>query len=137
MRAQQIRITLNPALNEPLERITRSRCLESLDQCVNEILQIYIASSSGPSVHPAGDSSREIELLRMEIANLEEQLERKEKALSTLVDLFEECVLERDLKEDKEGTNTEDRVSQLISDWYYDSERRDQSGTDGGKPGHV
>jgi hypothetical protein len=88
-------------------------------------------------VHPAGDSSREIELLRMEIANLEEQLERKEKALSTLVDLFEECVLERDLKEDKEGTNTEDRVSQLISDWYYDSERRDQSGTDGGKPGHV
>lgn len=137
MKEKLIRVIIDPELNEALERITRDRCLESPEQCVNEIIGLYIASSSGTSVHPAGDPSRERELLRMKIAILEEQLERKEKALSTLVDLWEECVLERDIQEDEERTDTEDRVGRLIRDWYYDAERRDQSGTDGGKPGHI
>jgi hypothetical protein len=137
MREKQIRVAIDPTLNDALERIIKSRCLESPEQCVNEILAIYIASFHGPPMHPVGDSASETELLRREIARLEELLERKERALSTLVDLFEEFVIERDRKEEGEATDTEDRVSQLIKDWYYDAERKDQSGADGGKPGHV
>jgi len=136
MKEKQIRVTINPALNKALESITRERRVESPDRCINEILEIYIASLEIPE-HPEDDPSCEIELLRMKIARLEEQLERKEKALSALVDLWEESFLERDMKEDEEIHETEDRASRLIREWYYDAERKDQSGVDGGKPGHI
>jgi hypothetical protein len=136
MTEKLIRITINPVLNEALENITSKRRMESHERCVNEILEIYIASL-GITEQPADDPLREIELLRMKIAMLEEQLERKEKALSALVDLWEECILERDMKEEYEIIETEDRASRLIRDWYYDAERKDQSGADGGGPGHI
>lgn len=136
MTEKRIRITINPALNQALESITSERRVESPEACVNEILEIYIASL-GISDHPVEEPSHEIELLRMKISVLEEQLERKERALSALVDLWEEFVLERDTKEDEEIIETEDRASRLIRDWYYDAERKDQSGVDGGKPGHI
>jgi len=136
MTEKQIRITINPALNQALESITSERRAESPEQCVNEILGIYFASLE-LSEHMVDEPSHEIGLLRMKIAVLEEQLERKEKALSALVDLWEEFVLERNMKEDEELIETEDRASRLIREWYYEAERKDQSGVDGGKPGHI
>ena len=137
MREKQIRVTIYPALIEALERITSERRLGSPERCVNEILEIYIAAL-GKSEHPVDhDPLHEIELLRMKVAVLEDQLERKEKALSALADLWEECVLERDIKEEEKIIDTEDRASRLIREWYYDAERKDQSGVDGGNPGHI
>lgn len=136
MTGKQIRITIHPPLTEALESITIERRAESPERCVNEILEIYIASL-GISEHPVDNPLHEIELLRMKVAVLEEQLERKEKALSALVDLWEECVLERDMKEEEEIHETEDRASRLIREWYYDAERKDHSGVDGGNPGHI
>src|SRR5512137_200550 len=102
MREKEIRIAINPAMNEALERIAKSRCLESPEQCVKEILEVYIAALPGSLVHPAGGFPSETELLRSEIARLEQRLERKEQALSALVDLFEEFVVERDRRGDEE-----------------------------------
>jgi hypothetical protein len=39
------------------------------------------------------------------------------------------------MNQKEEIHETEDRASVLIRDWYYDAERKNQSGVDGGKPG--
>ncbi|MDD1707846.1 MAG: hypothetical protein LUQ33_01575 [Methanoregulaceae archaeon] len=135
MREQQIRVTINPTLNTALEQIMKARRVESPEQCINELLKLCYASLS-PAEEPECDPEREIERLRIKMTWLEEQLERKEKALSTLVDLWEECVIDRTVKED-EMNELDDRINSLIRDWYFDAERKDQSGADGGKPGHV
>jgi hypothetical protein len=135
MREQQIRVTIDPTLNTALEQIMKARRVESSEQCINELLELCYASLS-PAEEPECDLEREIERLRIKMAWLEEQLERKEKALSTLVDLWEECVLDRTVNE-TETNELDDRISSIIRDWYFDAERKDQSGADGGKPGHV
>jgi len=135
MREQQIRVTINPTLNTALEQIMKARRVESPEQCINELLKLCYASLS-PAEEPECDPEREIERLRIKMTWLEEQLEWKEKALSTLVDLWEECVIDRTVKED-EMNELDDRINSLIRDWYFDAERKDQSGADGGKPGHV
>jgi len=135
MNEKQIRITIDPALNETLEHIMNIRNVHNPDQCIGEVLELYSASL-GPVDSIEGDADHEREVLRMKIAWLEELLERKERALATLVDLWEECVLDRQAREE-EPTDIDDRISQLIRDWYFDAERRDHSGADGGKPGHV
>jgi len=135
MREQQIRVTIDPTLNTALEQIMKARQVETPGQCINELLELCSASLS-PAEEPECDPDREIDRLRIKIAWLEEELERKEKALSTLVDLWEECVLDRTVKED-EMIELDDRINSLIRDWYFEAERKDQSGADGGKPGHV
>jgi hypothetical protein len=135
MREQLIRVTIDPTLNTALEQIMIARRVESPEQCINELLELCYASLS-PAEEPECDPEREIERLRIKVTWLEEQLELKEKALSTLVELWEECVLDRTVKED-EMNDLEDRINSLMRDWYFDAERKDQSGADGGKPGHV
>ena len=135
MREQQIRITIDPTRYTALEQIMKARRVESPEQCINELLELCSASLS-PAEEPERDPERELERLRIKMAWLEDELERKERALSTLVDLWEECVLDRTVKED-EMNELDDRINSLIRDWYFDAERKDQSGADGGKPGHV
>jgi hypothetical protein len=135
MREQQIRVTIDPTLNSALEQIMTARRVESVEQCINELLELCYASLS-PAEEQECDPDREIARLRIKVTWLEEQLELKEKALSTLVELWEECVLDRTVKED-EMNDLEDRINSLMRDWYFDAERKDQSGADGGKPGHV
>jgi hypothetical protein len=135
MRQQQIRVTIDPTLNTALEQIMIARRVESPEQCINELLELFYASLS-PAEEPECDPEREIARLRIKVTWLEEQLDLKEKALSTLVELWEECVLDRTVKED-EMNDLEDRINSLMRDWYFDAERKDQSGADGGKPGHV
>jgi hypothetical protein len=135
MREQTICVTIDPTLNTALEQIMKARRVESPGQCINELVKLCYASVS-PAEEPECDPEREIERLRIKTTWLEEQLERKEKALLTLMDLWEECVLDQKVNEE-EMNELDDRISSIIRDWYFDAERRDQSGADGGKFGHV
>jgi hypothetical protein len=135
MREQQIRVTIHPPMTQALERIMKARRIESPERCINELLELCSVSLV-PEEEREADPVQEIEILRIKVAWLEEQLERKEKALSTLVDLWEECVLDKTVNEE-EINELDDRISSIIRDWYFDTERKDQSGADGGKFGHV
>ncbi|HPW11351.1 MAG TPA: hypothetical protein PK154_09595, partial [Methanoregulaceae archaeon] len=106
MNEKQIRITIDPALNETLEHIMKIRNVDNPDQCIGEVLELYSASL-GPVDSIEGDADREREVLLMKIKWLEALLERKERALATLVDLWEECVLDRQAR-DEELTDIDD-----------------------------
>lgn len=136
MAEEEICVTIDPANTGAIRQMVQERKGETPDQCVNTVLELFLASQA--AVARGGDDPvRANELLRLRIADLEHQLKKKDEALSILLDLWESCVMKREDVADGEAPDLDDRVARLIRDWYYDAERKDHSGTNGGAPGHV
>jgi len=136
MAQEEIRVTIDPAHTGAIRQMIQERTGDTPDQCVNTILEIYLASRAGEE-QGRDDLGGINELLRLRIADLEHQLKKKEEALSVLLELWEHCIMKTESTPEEESRDIDDRVARLIRDWYYDSERKDHSGTDGGAPGHV
>ena len=136
MAQEEICVTIDPAYTGAIRQMVQERKGETPDQCVNTILELFLASQA--TVAKGGDDPvRANELLRLRIADLEHQLKKKDETLSVLLDLWESCVMKREDVAEEESPDVDDRVARLIRDWYYDAERKDHSGTNGGAPGHV
>lgn len=136
MAEEEICVTINPAYTGAIRQMVQERKGETPDQCVNTILEIFLASREGRE-RDDDDPGRVNELLWLRITDLEHQLKKKDEALSVLLDLWESCVMKREDVVNGESPDVDDRIARLIRDWYYDAERKDHSGTDGGAPGHV
>jgi len=135
MADEEIHVTIDPAYTAAIRQLIQEQMGDTPDRCVNTILRIFLASRAA-TVKSSDDPARVNELLRLRIADLEHQLKKKDDALSVLLDLWESCVMKREDVAEEVSPDVDDRVARLIRDWYYDTERKDHSGTNGGPPGH-
>ena len=135
MAHEEIQVTIDPAYTAAIRRLIQEQRGESPDQCINTILGIFLASETA-TAEASDDPARVNELLRLRIADLEHQLRKKDDALSVMLDLWESCVMKREEAAEEVSSDVDDRVARLIRDWYYDTERKDHSGTNGDVHGH-
>jgi len=135
MAHEEIHVTIDPAYTAAIRRLIQEQRGDTPDQCVNTILGIFLDSQAA-AAEGSDDLARANELLRLRIADLEHQISKKDEALSVLLDLWESCVMKREDVAEEVSQDVDDRVARLIRDWYYDTERKDHSGTNGGPPGH-
>ncbi|NYT17214.1 MAG: hypothetical protein GKC06_04300 [Methanomicrobiales archaeon] len=127
-------IVLDSDLEEPIRQFSRERGSVVPDDLVNSALRMYIDVLQGAGTK-GQDLSFENEILRRRVEELEKQVRRKGEEISVLLKLWEQCPLKEGERE--VPPELEEKISHLLQNWYYDSERKDFSGADGGKPGQM
>jgi hypothetical protein len=128
----QICILLDPDLREPLEDLAREWGVRDADEVVNAALRLWIDAVRG-SIEAGEDLRHEHEILRIRIQDLEQKIRKKDEVISVLLKLWEQCPLYEGERE--VPPELEEKISRLLQNWYYDSERKDFSGADGGSHG--
>jgi hypothetical protein len=131
MTEDRICIMLDPELRDPLEGLAGEWGVRDTDDLVNAALRMYIDAVSG-RIEAGADLRHEHQILRMRIQDLEQKIRKKDEEISVLLKLWEQCPLKEGERE--VPPELEEKISQLLQNWYYDSERKDFSGANGGKP---
>jgi len=134
MTKEQRSVRIPDDLLPTLNRMMQDQGYENPGRFVSDIIRAYITCQTRPQRSP-DDLRFETEMLRMRIDDLEERLMRKEEELSLLLSLWEQCPVREGERE--VSPELDEKISNLLKNWYYDSERKDFSGADGGKQGHV
>jgi|GEM_PF-633168 len=127
-------IILDSDLEDPIRQFSRERGSGVPDDLVNSALRMYIDILQGAGTK-GQDLAFENEILRRRVEELEKQVRRKGEEISVLLKLWEQCPLKEGERE--VPPELEEKISHLLQNWYYDSERKDFSGADGGKPGKM
>jgi len=127
-------IILDADLEEPIRKFSREHGCGVPDDLVNSALRMYIDTLQGGGTK-GQDLAFENEILRRRIEDLEHQVRRKNEEISVLLKLWEQCPLKEGERE--VPPELEEKISRLLQNWYFDSERKDFSGADGGKPGRM
>jgi hypothetical protein len=127
-------IILDPDLEEPIRKFSRERGCGVPDDLVNSALRMFIDTLQGTGTK-GQDLTFENEILRRRIGDLEQQILRKDEQISVLLRLWEQCPLKEGERE--VPPQLEEKISRLLQNWYFDSERKDYSGADDGKQGRM
>ena len=125
-------IVLDPDLEEPIRQFSRERGCGVPDDLVNSALRMYIDTLQGAGTK-GQDLAYENEILHRRVGELEQGIRKKDEEISVLLRLWEQCPLKEGERE--VPPELEEKISSLLQNWYFDSERKDFSGADGGKPG--
>ena len=127
-------IVLDPDLEEPIRQFSREQGCGVPDDLVNSAIRMFIDTLKGTGTK-GQNLAYENEILRRRVEELEHQVRRKDEEISVLLRLWEQCPLKEGERE--VPPELEEKISQLLQNWYFDSERKDFSGADGGKPGRM
>jgi hypothetical protein len=127
-------IVLDPDLEEPIRKLTKRGGSKTPDSLVNSALRMFIDAVQGTRTIRE-DLAYENEILRRRMKELEQQIGQKDEKISVLLKLWEQCPMkkgERDVPPE-----LEEKISRLLQDWYFETERKDFSGANGSKHGRV
>lgn len=134
MTKKHIPVRIPDELLPALDNMMQDQGYDNPGRFASDIICAYISSRAGHQRSP-DDLRFETEMLRMRVDDLTEQLRRKEEELSLLLSLWEQCPVREGERE--VSPEVDEKISRLMKNWIDDSERKDFSGVNGGKPGHV
>jgi hypothetical protein len=134
MTKKHIPVRIPDELFPALDTMMQDQGYDNPGRFASDIICAYISSRAGHQRLP-DDLRFETEMLRMRVDDLTDQLRRKEEELSLLLSLWEQCPVREGERE--VSPEVDEKISRLMENWIDDSERKDFSGADGEKPGHV
>jgi hypothetical protein len=117
-------IALDPDLEEPVRQLSEKRGCGCPDDLVNSALRMYVDTLQGPGTK-GQDLAFEIEILRRQVEELKQRIRRKDEEISVLLRLWEQCPLDK--REREVPPEIEEKISRLLQNWYFNSERKDFS----------
>jgi hypothetical protein len=129
MGPQPFCIILDADLEDPIRNMARKRENCTTDNLANSAIRMYIDAMQAPGAE-GQDLVYENEVLHSRVKELEKQVQRKDEQISVLLTLWQQCPIKEGERE--VPAELEEKISRLLRNWYFDSERKDFSGADGG-----
>lgn len=125
-------VTIQPAVWEALTKLMEKEGSTSPDDFVNDALRIFIAAKTRKK-RAEEDLLLELESVNLKNEELHEIIRRKDDEITVLLKLWEHGPIEENKKARMErDPKLEEKVARLLENWYFESERKDHSGTDSG-----
>jgi hypothetical protein len=129
MVSQPFCIILDADLEDSIRNMATKRGSCTPEGLVNSAIRMYIDAMQGVGAE-GRDLGYENEVLRSRVRELEKQVQRKDEHISVLLTLWQQCPVKEGERE--VPPELEEKISRLLLNWYFDSERKDFSGADGG-----